>query len=186
MKHIIIEGPDVVGKDLLISKLCSLSNNYIVRHFSNPIGNTNAEKINYQKIDFELEFKLAQTAQNFFCKNHLPELLIWNRSHIGEYVYGQMYRNYDPSWIFDLEQKYNLDDVYLILLYGDPKFLIGKDDGESISNKVENRAKEINLFFEAFEQTHIKNKQSIKVNKNNEYLPISTIHTIALNFLKIK
>lgn len=188
MKHIIIEGCDRVGKDTLISWLCSQSNNYTVRHFTKPKGNTNQERIDFQKKDFENEFSLSfdRTKPNYTSQPN--DMYIWNRSHIGEYVYGQMYRKYDPLWIFEIEKKFNfdmMDDVYLILLYADPDFLIEREDGNSLSTKLEDREKEISLFLEAIDKSHIKNKLTIKVNEGNDYISKESIQLKVHNFLQL-
>ncbi|HRW22613.1 MAG TPA: hypothetical protein P5509_11635 [Bacteroidales bacterium] len=194
MKHIIVEGVDRTGKDTLISWLCSQSNNYTVRHFTKPQGNTNQERIDFQKKDFENEFHLSFYRNK---PNYTPQpndMYIWNRSHIGEYVYGQMYRKYDPSWIFDMELQFNFDmsdDIYLILLYADPKFLIEREDGHSLSSKLEDRETEIQLFLDAVDKSHIQNKLTLKVNDtegylgNNGYIPIENIRSQISNFLNL-
>lgn len=185
MNHIIIEGLDRVGKDTLIQNLCNTAQNYMVRHFSKPIGETNEEKIEYQKSDFHSEFILSLTRESIH--KYPNDLYIWNRAHIGEYVYGRMYRDYDPSWIFDLETKMDFDkddSIYLILLYADADFLIQREDGESLSDKLEDRIQEINLFKEAIDKSHIKNKLIIKVNEGNNYKPKDDILNEVLSFIK--
>lgn len=184
MKHVIIEGCDRTGKNTLISFLTKQANNYTVRHFSKPIGETLEEKRKYQIMDFDREFFLAN---NKPPQKYSTDIYIWNRSHIGEYVYGPMYRNSNSSWIYDMEQRFGYDkrtDVYLIFLYADPKFLIDREDGQSLSGKLEDREKETRLFLEAIEKSHIKNKLIIKVNEGNEYIPKSEIYLKVHEFLQ--
>jgi thymidylate kinase len=186
MKHIIVEGPDRVGKNTLIEFLCSKSDNYIVRHFKKPIGNTNEEKIKYQEDDFLYEFRFSSLAHRGHTLEREPtDLFIWNRSHIGEWVYGDMYRNYKPNWIWEYEKLFNYDkkNIYLILLYADPKFLIDREDGKSLSGKLEDREQEIKLFHEAIELSTIKNKLSICANNGDKFVPVSDIKNQVTNFL---
>lgn len=189
MKHIIIEGLDRTGKDTLINYLCSTVSNYSVRHFKRPVGNTNEEKIQFQKNDFEDEFILSEYLSDDEISTLSPyDIYVWNRSHIGEYVYGNLYREYDPSWIFDLEKQHEIDkndNAYLILLYADAEFLIKKEDGKSLSDKLEDREKEIKLFLEAFEKSNIKNKLKIKVNFGDNYIDKEYIQKQVTEFLNL-
>lgn len=169
MKLIIFEGCDRTGKDTLISKVSSNIPNLIKRHWVSPKGNTDKEKIEYQKTSFNKEFQLYQDLNIL-----LPEsTMIWNRAHIGELVYGKLYRNYDPTeWIKELEIKYNFDknpEIYLIYLYADPEFLVQNDDGQSFSSDLNSKQKELDLFFIGYYQSLIKNKLKIKVNKKDQY-----------------
>lgn len=176
-KLIIVEGVDRCGKDTLITELKQKYGEYVIVHFTTPIGNTNAEKIEYQKQSFHQEFLDASDRKT---------TVFFNRSHIGEYVYGKMYRDYDPSWIFDLEKTFYFDkdtSVYLILLYGDAEFLIANDDGNSLSSKLENRKEEINLFLEAFQKSNIKKKLLVRINDGDSYRQQSEILSAVEQFL---
>ncbi|MCK9574609.1 MAG: hypothetical protein WC979_01750 [Candidatus Pacearchaeota archaeon] len=187
MKHIIVEGCDRTGKDTLIEYIESLSkNNYEQHHFMTPLGNTIEEKIEFQQTDFSIEFERIKIYRTMF--KNADDMFVWNRSHIGEYVYGNIYRKYDPSWIFDLEKEYEYDisnDTYLILLIGSPEFLIANEDGHSLSSKLEDRQKEISLFIEAVGKSHIKNKLIIDVTKNETYRPLNEIQKSVKEFLNL-
>lgn len=186
MKLIIIEGVDRTGKNTLINYLCSKTSNYIVRHFGKPQGSTNEERTDHQKNDFNKEFLFANRRNKY--KRAENDLLIWNRSHIGEHVYGTMYREYNPAWIWNLEEIYDFDkdyEIYLILLYADPEFVIKQDDGNSFSTKLEDRKKEIDLFHEAMNLSKIRNKLTICVNDGNSYIPIDEIRKEVIEFLNM-
>ncbi len=172
MKLIIFEGCDRTGKDTLINELVKNMPNVIKRHWTSPKGNTNEERIDYQKKSFNEEFKLYND-----LKLLIPDTnMIWNRGHLGELVYGTLYRQYDPdNWINNLELKYSFNDckdIYLVYLYGDVDFLVNNDDGESFSNDIKMKEKELDLFFHAFYKTTIKNKIKIKINKKDKYTPL--------------
>jgi len=174
MNHVIIDGVDRLGKNSVILELIKSADNAILRHFTVPLGNTNKEKIEYQKKSFLFEFRLAQLPfkiQEISKTN--SDLIIWNRSHIGEKIYGELYRNYNADWIYEMEKLFNFDkrdDVFLILLTADPEFAFAKEDGKSLSNTVEERKTEINLFLDAVKKSNIKNKLILKVNDGNNFL----------------
>jgi len=174
MKLIIVEGLDNVGKDLLIKHLSDTEKNVMVRHWSYPQGNSNDEKTQYQKDSFHNEMKKWQLGNS----NNFDETLIWNRSHIGEYVYGTIYRQSHPeTWIPQLEHEYlTCDNVYLIFLYADADFLIDEDDGKSYSVNKKDKELEIQKFHESIDKSIIKNKIKIKVNDGKYYINESNIH----------
>lgn len=184
MKLIIIEGTDRTGKDTLVNQLME-NNVTIKRHWGYPKGETNEEKTLYQKKSFKREFDIYKD----FKENSLNNVfMIWNRSHIGEFVYGTIYRNSNPNdWVWKLEKDYefNVNDIYLILLYADPEFVTSKDDGNSYSSSIEDKAKEINAFLDAFENSLIKNKLKIKVNVENNYTDKNEIYRRVKEFIKI-
>lgn len=187
MKHIILEAPDRCGKNTAISYISSKHSNYTVRHFGKPEGYSNEEKTFFQKRDFLNEFCFAHSFFKNYKRND-KDLLIWNRSHIGEWAYGKIHRKSESSWIWSLEKDFlweNDDNKYLIFLYGDPEFLISNEDGNSLSAKLDDRKLELDYFNEAYELTSIKNKIKFKVNKNNNYKNISKLYNLISEFLKI-
>jgi thymidylate kinase len=168
MKLLIIEGTDRTGKDTLIQSLMAKYPNSEMVHWGYPVGDTNDEKTEYQKMSFGYLMRWYK----FKKKMSNLDLLIWNRSHIGEYVYGTIYRDsYPDTWIPELENEFLKDDkdVYLVLLQADAEFIVTQDDGESYSNKLVDKQAEINKFEEAFNNSIILNKTKIKVNNGNEY-----------------
>lgn len=186
MKLIILEGTDRTGKDTVINKLVEEKRNVIKKHWSFPIGNTNEEKTKYQKKTFFDNFRLYWTLNNDkYYKNDM--IMFWNRSHIGELVYGQLFRNSNPeSWVWHLEQDFSFyknNEIYLILLYADAEFVASKDDGNSYSAKIEDKQKEIDLFLNAYEKSSIINKMKIKVNKDNSYTDFNLIYNQIKSFI---
>lgn len=182
MKHLIIEGPDRVGKNTQIKNLTDSFSNTVIRHFRSPKGTTNEEKKEYQQLSFEIEYMLLSefSEMNF-------DICIWNRGHIGEIVYGQLYRNSNPeTWVFLQEEKFiaDNDETYLLLLTASPEFLSARDDGKSFSSSVESRTKEIELFRKACHDSNIKHVLEIEVEKNGEYLDPESITNKILDFLQ--
>ncbi len=180
-KLVIVEGLDRTGKDTLINSLLKKYPNSKMVHWGYPEGNTNQEKTDYQIMSFgyymrEYEFLKIQ--------NNL-DLIIWNRSHIGECVYGPLYRESDPQWIFDLEKEFLADsnNVYLVYLHGDVEFLLKNDDGESFTTDLNKKLHEQSLFNEAVNQSQITNKIKIKVNDGNNYIDKSGICSTVTRFI---
>ena len=171
MKVIIIEGPDNCGKNTLINNI--LDNNEIVKiiHCSKPDPNGNV--LFNQYLSFK---RLADEAIKDY-KSNSDEVLVYNRYHIGEYVYGQIYRNENPEQILEM---INLienrilsvipqnDILYIQLLSTSSELLQRNDDNKSLSNaKLELIEKEQQLFKEVFDNSIFKNKHIIYVNKEN-------------------
>jgi thymidylate kinase len=184
MKLLIIEGTDRCGKDSLINEISSSYSNVIKRHWSFPKGETNDEKTEYQKQQFNWEFKFFTEMRKVLEDN---SLMIWNRSHIGEMVYGSIYRNSNPSsWVMQLEDQYSFNedpDVYLVYLHADPEFVVKEDDGNSYSAKLEDKTREINEFHRSVNKSKIKKVLKIKVNKGSEYISHEGIINSVKQFL---
>ena len=182
MKLLIIEGLDRCGKDTLANDLMKEYPNSKMVHWGYPQGETNEEKTDYQKMSFGFFMREF----SFLNSRGQLDLLIWNRSHIGECVYGPLYRESDPVWIYDLEKEFLLDEnVYLVYLNGDIEFLLKNDDGESFTTDINKKNHEANLFENAVDKSLIKNKLKIKVNNGNEYINQSGISGAVRNFIGI-
>lgn len=185
MKLLIIEGQDRCGKDSLINAISEMYPNVIKRHWSFPKGDTNEDKTQYQKTSFHWEFE--NYAINKARRYQENTLMIWNRAHLGEMVYGSLYRNSEPhNWVMQLEDEYKFSsdpDVYLVYLYADPEFIVSKDDGESYSAKLDDKRAEMEVFMKAFDSSQIVNKLKIKVNSGDSYLPKEDILKCVNNFL---
>ncbi len=172
MKLVIVEGVDRTGKDEICQHIKSMASSYTYRHWGFPEGVTNADKIRYQQYSFKKEFDMYNTLQKDLYFSNPNEMVIWNRSHLGEIVYGTLYRDYDPeTWVYNMESLYSFDekDIYLILLEGDPEFIVNNDDGKSFSNDIIKKKTEIALFNKAFDNSIIQNKIKVKVNEGNEF-----------------
>ena len=183
MKLVIIEGMDRCGKDSIIDLISQDHFIHSITHWGYPVGNTNEEKTEWQKtsfLDYMSKWKNVQS-------NSLDSLVVWNRAHVGEYVYGTMYRDsYPDTWIPDLEEKYLSDDnVYLVLLHADPEFLLKHDDGNSYTTQLELEKLEHEKFQTAFDSSTIKNKIKIKVSHGDNYSDINDIYSIIVEAISI-
>ncbi len=182
MKLLIIEGPDRCGKNTLIKNLTSQAENIVIRHFGSAKGKDDNEKRNFQYQFFKKEFELASLRSRFEMpdKERYPrDLWIWNRAHLGEFVYGKIYRNTHPDqWVMKMEELYGLDidpSVYLLLLTADPEFLCKRDDGLSFSAEIDKKTQELASFRDAFDRSKIMNKKIINVSNGENYLDADII-----------
>lgn len=100
--------------------------------------------------------------------------ICWNRGHLDEMIYGDLYRHQDPKWIKDMEtaNKDNFGNTIFTLLYTDD-FSILTDDGLSLdfNRKEEEQA----LFEKYFEEIPAPYKIKIKVNDGNKYRDTKSI-----------
>jgi len=157
----VIEGVDRLGKDTLIESIQQRLGYFQVVHFQKP-RILDAYKIfknsqlKYQEDSFTNAMQMLKSSAKF----------IFNRSWVGEAVYGPMYRNTDSSYIWKLEQTHNIgqmQDVRLILLVEDfSKSKHFVDDGLSLGS-IEKRAQEQQLFIDAFNKSAFPDKKIICV-----------------------
>jgi thymidylate kinase len=172
MKHIIIEGTDRTGKDTLITSIKDhfKDHNITVRHFGKPKNPPNVTALEFQRICFRKEGTLLAVLSSFEedVYSYFENVLIWNRSHIGEYVYGHMFRN-EPldkllNFILIYEQTFiNPRHTYYIQLEADPQFALDREDGNSFSQTLEEKKREMELFLEAYHFSSIDKKMLVKV-----------------------
>jgi thymidylate kinase len=171
---IIIDGLDRLGKSTLIKSIRDELGYFEIVHFSKPQSlaiydelSTNDGEYNklqsyyrYQYNGFENMMKLLTSKAK----------IIFDRSHLGEFVYSPLYRSYSGEYVFDLERKHSIDhlgDIRLILLTEDfsssAHFV---DDGESLG-PVTKRQEEQNRFMSAFSKSIIGDKRVICVTDKN-------------------
>lgn len=163
-KFIILEGPDRVGKDtqlkLLLPKLINLPTHII--HYSFFSGLKNEDLLKYNKTLYKDLFLLCEQSKN---RN-----LIFNRSHLGEYVYGFLYRNYNVDYVFEIEKEFKnknfWKNIYLIVLIDDKNNLIQREDGKSFSKDLNKKQNELDRFCQLYDKSFIKNK--ILINCDNK------------------
>jgi len=153
MKHlIIIEGPDNTGKDTLEKNLQDKLGNCISYHFSSPPSTIpKYDKLNYQIKGWQNTW--LNTQQSMEVRN--LKFGIWNRSHLGEYVYGPMYRNMPENVVIEeikkfestfLEPNKNEIKPHLVVLIPNIQTVIQNDDGLSHSIDIIDKTNEIYKF----------------------------------------
>lgn len=180
-KYIIIEGTDNVGKDTQIKQIIKRypEETFHVLHYSSlPFGNDLGLHIEYSKRLYSDMFQIMIENLNNEDRN-----LIFNRSHLGESVYSNLYRKYNGNYVFEIEESYvNIlkEHLYLIVLVGDPNLIIKRDDGLSFYKDSEGVNKEIELFTKSFNKSNIINKILINIGSKD----IDEVSNEIYNFLK--
>lgn len=143
---VIIEGIDRIGKSSCVTHLTE-SHGFSSMHFSKPIGEQHRDQAYFQMGTFDRTFKfikaLAGTGVN----------LVMDRGHLGETVYGPLYRKYsgvDVKYVMEMEAENGpYEDAFLILLIHDELDVVAsRDDGEGFD--IANIAVEQEKFLEAF------------------------------------
>lgn len=159
---VIVEGPDRVGKDTLIENMRKeySSNAYSVHvlHYGRLKG-SNEEIQKASKSLYSDMFALLSNADNF------ARLFICNRAHLGEAVYGPIYRNYSGDYVFDIESHFEniCRDAYLIVLTDNPENLLKREDGASFGKDVEAKQMELDNFSRAYNKSNIRRKILINI-----------------------
>lgn len=171
MKVIIIEGPDNTGKNSLIHSI--IDNNNVVKyiHCGKPSSNEPFK---------ENERLFVKYAQDIIRESQLNECdaVVFNRYFPGEYVYGQLYREGNPTDIKQMISRLELflvntigwNDIYYVQLNSSSAELLKQnDDGKSLSEADLSRiTKETELFDEIYRFSILK-KIQIYVNEGDMF-----------------
>jgi len=179
-KLIVICGGDRLGKGSLIKGLCEYYDykNITIRHCGKPPKGINyLEQAAFQEKAFKEEFNLIHNIFSTSKKySYHDNVIIYDRFYLGEYVYATLFRNANPQVIKEkllFFEQFNFTSVdfkiYLVTLTADPDFFLSKEDGQSFSQNLEQKTKELQLFKEAHEFSHITNKKIIKVDENGKF-----------------
>ena len=187
MKLIIIEGTDNTGKDTLISKILEKYPTANIIHCGKPL----TKKYSSQEQD-ELFNVYANNIVN--KKYDSAHVIIMNRSHIGEYVYGVLYRNRDAEEVKNmlininniLYSRKDLSIRYIQLLSNSENLLKNNEDGKSLSNgNIEKINKEAKQFKEIFDNININesDKKLIYVNYGDSFRSREDIFNEAWRFI---
>ena len=149
--------------------------------------------MDFQFQFFKKEFELASLRQRFDMpdKERYPrDIWIWNRAHLGEFVYGKIYRETNPEeWVMQMESLYGMDidpSIYLLLLTADPEFLCKNDDGQSFSAEIGKKKSELRQFDIAFDKSRVMNKMRLNVSNGESYLDQDIILDTVNKFLNFK
>lgn len=162
---IVVEGPDNVGKSTLINNIKNEVKDILFHtiHYGSIKHNSVEECIEYNKELYNSMFSLMKASSNLDRTG-----LIFDRSHLGEMVYGNIYRGYTGEYVLDIEEKYKQEkffkNVYLITLTDEPENLIKREDGLSFSIDPLKKQREIDLFLKAHLSSNIKNKLYLNIN----------------------
>ena len=206
--NIIIEGIDHCGKDTLIDLLMQLAPGRI-HHCGKPIFcqqfvadkkeidqcekyEINNAYYEYQKRYFTDLFRtmvLPQEIPHFDFRKQ-PFNTYFNRFHLGEYVYGYLYRDYSSEQmetVFKIEEEY-IGNNWKYLQYWTKLILLAMHhpenrvhDNEAFSN--DNGKLEQQLFLQAFNKSKLIKGIIFVDTPEGKWRPKSDILTDVLHFL---
>lgn len=165
---IIVEGPDRCGKGTFIESIknTTLNSNVIHIHSSAPPKSLD----NNKKVLWSTEYNI-NLIDNVNILSKTNDIIILDRSYIGEYVYGTLYRNagYTEDDFIEFEKEYlDLDNINfsLINFKDNVNDLITREDGKSASSFFHDKVKELKqIEIDMFDNLHnlsiIKYKKTI-------------------------
>jgi thymidylate kinase len=167
--NFIIEGMDRCGKSTLVDRLPEIMDH------TWPIISTHFPKIKFQEHENKVEYCKKLYSTTFAHLNYLTMIcgqFIMDRSHISEYVYGQLYRDYDSRYALQSEQCMDFASLVvnttLIVLVDNPENIQSREDGKSNSTEHTDLVAEFRLFKYAFLTSILKKKVFICVDKYTE------------------
>lgn len=155
---IIVEGCDNVGKTTQINKL----EGFLARR-DIPV-----HKLRYNNVLIE-DLKHEQYAHDQYrsileLTRDSQSAFIADRFHFGEFVYGQLYRNYHADYL-SVEKGFE-NKLILIYLYAPAIELVDREDGKSFAFSLEKKALEAKLFDVAYANSTIVHKIAIDTSKS--------------------
>lgn len=200
MVTLIFEGPDNLGKSTIINKIVSNfkdTRDICMMHSTGPRNLNGEDPFTHQSNVFrEKVMKLLMlNSTELQLKTCPSNIVILDRAWYGEYVYGQIYRNADPTELLNMINTCNLmlssTKFVVIQLTASPEFVVSHDDGLSFTSdmekteRLEKVSREIELFNECFENmtgSHYKMTINVEGEKLN-YRNIDEIYSEIMNKL---
>ena len=161
-KIILFEGPDNNFKSSLINEIVNSHNiqNYVIIHSGKPeTHGLTKEQIVLNQLDYN--YNLIRNAERISDKF---DMIFLDRSYIGEYVYGQMYRDiaYKEKHLTDLEQSIFRPEIWTsVLLLDSVENRLEREDGKSLSTSEHTMQYETMLFKKFFSASTLQNKHII-------------------------
>lgn len=150
----VIEGPDRCGKSTFINHIRNNLTNpkQLVIHSSKPPKELTGKALERWTVIY-----YTQLIENAIAFSKDGYDIILDRSWISEYVYGPLYRNIIlPFDMMEHTISENADMFKLCFFKDSPVNLVKREDGESPSNKVADKIKELAAFDSALNLTVIK------------------------------
>jgi hypothetical protein len=180
INSIIVESVDRLGKDTLIKGIKDRLGYFHTIHYQKPElleYYLKEARFQFNKPDDYIDLDIKRYAQRSYQQRSFVDMFgllssgnryLMNRAHLGEFVYSPRYREYDGSYVFDLEERFIKDhgskfhQTTLLVLLTSSDFAFITDDG--LSFDWDAKEEEQNDFIRAFEKSNIVNKLMIDVN----------------------
>lgn len=97
------------------------------------------------------------------------DYVIMDRAHLGCYVYGSLFRNYNDNDIKSLdsieESIPDLNNIWLITVVDEPEGIKSRDDGKSLETDLADYRKTKTLFESSYYLSKIPNKRLIDLSE---------------------
>lgn len=197
VKLLIVEGLDNTGKTTLVNELISTYNNIYYIHCAKPKSTDPIECALEQYKYFQEIIDIIRKAVVYVT----PTLIILDRSWVGEYVYGCLYRGNGDKYVIDMImhcynelekiKKYFTDINFtydtLLMTVDDVEFCIKHEDGKSLSElNKENIEKEIERFNDIYNKILEKyDIHKIIVNDGLEFKSKLDIYNSVVNIINL-
>lgn len=166
---VIIEGPNRCGKSTQIQNIKDLfeskGKDVQVIHYEHlHLDPTKLYTPEQQKELSQVRYDDMLHLADLFA-NDKKTLLIFDRAHLGEMVYGPKYRHYDGEYVCELEKKYEkLMAAATVFVFVDkPENLLSREDGLSPTTTLEDKAYETSSFVSAFVKSNIYHRYLINI-----------------------
>lgn len=170
---VIVEGPDRCGKSSFIEAFrdLSITPNIITLHSTKPpfMFNTTGISSHVRKSAMQKDWsskynKMLLDSIHLLSKT--VDIIILDRSYLGEYIYGNLYRaarySNDDFTQFELDNlNTSLCEYVLVTFVDSPEALIEREDGKSHSDALAFKRVEVQRFKELHETSIIPNKHLI-------------------------
>lgn len=164
----VVEGIDRCGKTSFIDILRSKITNpkILVIHSAKPPKNVDPKSWSIEYYDQLISRAIFLSEEGFD--------VILDRAWLGEMVYGPIYRNTNISLNRIEEQLFSFEDIFKLFLFIDsPENALSREDGNSISDKIEHKRQEIESFINAFNGSTVLDKTLVDWSNtefNNDFL----------------
>lgn len=173
MSVIFICGVDRVGKTTQIRNIQKFfekqNRDTLAIHYSGiHVQNVGPFKSGAELVASRARYEDMMHLADLYVNNR--NILLFDRAHLGEYVYSPMYRKYDGDYVFELEKDHPvmINNARLFLFTDTVENLCRREDGNSFSSNPENKKKELELFNEAIAKSNIKHKMIIDIRDKDE------------------
>lgn len=187
---VLVEGMERCGKTSTVNYVRSIIQNprIIVHHCAKP-----PKGLNHRQQQTWAAMHYTETMQKFTQLSTAGWDIIMDRAHIGEYVYGHMYRNNlaADDYMYYCEDFVDMNNTYLLLLTDEPTKVMSREDGLSMSMSIDKITTEKQRFVEGFNKSKITNKMHIDwtdydANTNTDFATLFKKYTNGLqDFLEI-
>lgn len=173
-KLIILEGLDRVGKTTLIKELRKTISNPKVMSLSSASPPKCVDEPGWTPTHY---WALMMEVSDLVSEGWT---IIMDRFHIGETVYGPIYRNSETDYIWQYEETLlaHDKDVWLITLVDNGESIIARDDGGSHEKDAEAYDRTRMAFEASHAKSKIANKLLINITNNGWVNPDAILEMI--------